>query len=285
MANGVEQQTAPMNLADFLPLAAGVALFAWWLLSTSLGRTALAGSKPRRNRVPVFAMLAPFLIWLVGPPLLRPLAGALVDQSEGPGSLIADHLAYSLGSVVAVVFILILVHLGFVRGVKGWGLRLRTVPHDLALAFANLLAVWPLMMGMIVLVMHLGKALSGEDFQIPQHGQLELITTSTSVPLQVMIVVMAVVVAPVIEEMLFRGLFQTMIRSHLDRPWLALATTAAMFAVIHLENPEHWPALFVLALGLGYAYEKSGSLLRPIFMHAMFNGLTIAIALAETHGG
>jgi membrane protease YdiL (CAAX protease family) len=30
---------------------------------------------------------------------------------------------------------------------------------------------------------------------------------------------------------------------------------------------------------MGYAYEKSGSLLRSIFIHLLFNGLTIAFAL------
>ena len=40
-------------------------------------------------------------------------------------------------------------------------------------------------------------------------------------------------------------------------------------------------ALFMLAMGLGYTYEKSGSLLQPIFMHALFNGVTVASALAE----
>ena len=43
----------------------------------------------------------------------------------------------------------------------------------------------------------------------------------------------------------------------------------------------HWPALFVLALGLGYAYEKSGSLFRPIFMHAMFNGIAMLSTMAS----
>jgi membrane protease YdiL (CAAX protease family) len=31
---------------------------------------------------------------------------------------------------------------------------------------------------------------------------------------------------------------------------------------------------------LGYAYEKSGSLFRPIFMHVFFNGMTMAFQLA-----
>jgi membrane protease YdiL (CAAX protease family) len=41
----------------------------------------------------------------------------------------------------------------------------------------------------------------------------------------------------------------------------------------------------MLALGLGYAYEKSGSLWRPIFMHALFNGITIATVLTQQPAG
>ncbi|MFC1763630.1 type II CAAX prenyl endopeptidase Rce1 family protein [Planctomycetota bacterium] len=31
---------------------------------------------------------------------------------------------------------------------------------------------------------------------------------------------------------------------------------------------------------MGYSYEKSGSLWRPIFIHALFNGVTVASHLA-----
>jgi membrane protease YdiL (CAAX protease family) len=47
---------------------------------------------------------------------------------------------------------------------------------------------------------------------------------------------------------------------------------------------SHGPSLFVLALGLGYTYEKSGSLLRPIFMHALFNGINVAGVLTQQPG-
>ena len=59
--------------------------------------------------------------------------------------------------------------------------------------------------------------------------------------------------------------------------------TSLLFASIH-EDVSHWPSLFVLALGLGYVYEKSGSLLRSIFMHALFNGINIAIVLTQPPG-
>ncbi|MFZ9024246.1 MAG: type II CAAX prenyl endopeptidase Rce1 family protein [Anaerohalosphaeraceae bacterium] len=49
------------------------------------------------------------------------------------------------------------------------------------------------------------------------------------------------------------------------------------FAILH--TPTHIPALFILSVGLGYAYERSGSLLRPILMHIFFNGLSITMTL------
>jgi membrane protease YdiL (CAAX protease family) len=87
-------------------------------------------------------------------------------------------------------------------------------------------------------------------------------------------------IAPTLEEMLFRGLFQSAIHSYTNRPWLSILLTSAIFAMVH-SNPGHWPALAVLSVGLGYSYEKSGSLFRPIIIHALFNAASIAAALTQ----
>ena len=97
---------------------------------------------------------------------------------------------------------------------------------------------------------------------------------------QILLAFVAVVVAPLIEETIFRGLFQTTLRSYLGRPWVAIIVTSVLFTAVH-ENLTHWPALFVLALGMGYSYEKTGSLWRPIFMHAIFNGMSVAAVMAQ----
>jgi hypothetical protein len=60
--------------------------------------------------------------------------------------------------------------------------------------------------------------------------------------------------------------------------WLSIAAGAALFAIAH-ANTGHWPALFILGVCLGYAYEKSGSLLRPVFIHSIFNAIMVASAL------
>ncbi len=278
------EQSATGITATHVVVLIGVGLFALWLFDTSLGRKALVNSKPRRNRMAPYTPLIPFFLWLMGVALLRPVAHAVVGTVEGWRSLFLDNLIFSAVSVATAGLILVIAGLDFARGLRGFGLRPRTIPKDAILAFLELLAIWPLVLAAITVTMALGqffwKYFWGKDFQMPQHEGLELIAQFPALPLQVLIIVLAVVIAPVVEEMLFRGLFQTVVRSYLRRPWPAIATTSLLFAMTH-ANPEHWPALFVLAMGLGYSYEKSGSLFRPILMHAMFNGITIASAVLE----
>jgi membrane protease YdiL (CAAX protease family) len=282
VSNGVEQPTTILTPMHGI-IVVGVALFATWLARTSLGYRALAGSKPRRHRMPLVMLFLPFLVWLLGPLSLQPTILLVTGPVQGWRLAFVSNLAMCLGFLAAVAVSLLLVHQDFVRGVKGWGLRPRTIPRDFGVALVDLLAVWPLVLAMIVLVMTAGKILRGPSYQIPRHEELELLTTTTHLSLRVLVIILAVVVAPLVEEILFRGLLQTMIRSYLNRPWLVIMITSVLFARVH-QNAEHWPALFVLAMGLGYAYEKSGSLWQPIFMHALFNGLTIASVLTEPPG-
>jgi membrane protease YdiL (CAAX protease family) len=95
-----------------------------------------------------------------------------------------------------------------------------------------------------------------------------------------LIVFTAVVVVPFVEELIFRGMIQTMLRSYITRPWPAIFLASLIFIIFH-ANPEHWFALFALSICLGYTYEKSGSLFRPIFVHALFNAMSVFAALNQ----
>ena len=268
---------------DVVTVGSGVALFAWWLLSTSLGRKSLAGSKPRRNCMAPFVPILLFIAWLLGVAALQSIAYSVAGPIEHWQVLFLGQLVYSVGSAAIIAVVLILAKLDFARGIKGLGLRLQTAPRDLGFAFLSLLAVWPLVLAAMSLTIVVTRMLYGQEYRIPQHEALKMITESPAVPLQVLLLIVAVGVAPVVEEMLFRGLFQTTIRSYSGRPWLAIVLTSVLFASIHVDK-SHWPSLFMLALGLGYTYERSGSLLRPIFMHAMFNGISIATVLTQRPG-
>jgi len=60
-------------------------------------------------------------------------------------------------------------------------------------------------------------------------------------------------------------------------PWQSIFIASIIFSILH--PLMHLPALLILSVCMGYAYERSGSLLRPIFIHLFFNAVTIAFAL------
>ena len=154
-------------------------------------------------------------------------------------------------------------------------MRLRGVGHDFCFAAVNLLTTWPLVLVMILVVTWIGQHLpNGKGFQIEPHPGLKQMMDHPRGLLLVLLIVMATVMAPISEELIFRGILQSLVRGYTERPWLSIAVTSCVFASVH-GNPTHWPALFVLSLGLGYSYEKSQALWRPIFMHAFFNGVTV----------
>ena len=86
---------------------------------------------------------------------------------------------------------------------------------------------------------------------------------------------MAVGVAPIFEEILFRGIALPL----LARRWgvaPAVVAVSAFFAVIHLHVPSLVP-LFIIAVSFSLGYLYTGSLLAPVVMHALFNGVNLWI--------
>jgi len=88
---------------------------------------------------------------------------------------------------------------------------------------------------------------------------------------------MIVVMAPLLEELLYRGMLYRFLKSRMNN-LLALTLSSLLFAAMHANLLKLVP-LFLLGMLLGRAYEKSGSILVPIFMHAFFNLNTVLILL------
>jgi len=280
----LRQLTRGINIDHLIGLV-GIAIFATWLLRTSLGRRSLVDSQPRRNSMAPYVPFIAFVAWFLGIFVVQSVIDSFIRPVEGDSKVFQDQAVYCGAAVLTVIgLILPLAQVHFARGLKGFGLRIRTIPKDLGAALVNLVAVWPLVLGAIVATTLIGQLISqwvwGQNFEMPQHEALKEMTEHPAMALQILLIVLAVAVAPLTEEMIFRGLFQTMIRSYLGRPWLAITMTSVLFAMVH-GNLTHWPALFVLSLGLGYSYEKSGSLFRPIFIHSLFNGMAVLASLAE----
>jgi membrane protease YdiL (CAAX protease family) len=53
--------------------------------------------------------------------------------------------------------------------------------------------------------------------------------------------------------------------------WLAIFGTSLIFAMFH--PAWMWPPIFVLSLGLGYVYERTGNLWAAITIHCLFNSM------------
>lgn len=91
------------------------------------------------------------------------------------------------------------------------------------------------------------------------------------------VLAMAVVVAPVAEEMIFRGYLYPVGKKYFGA-FVSMAATSLLFAVLH-GHLGSIPALFTLAMCLGLTYEKSGTLMVPMIMHAVFNAISVTAIL------
>lgn len=272
-----------MEYTELIICLAGLALLACWLLRTSLGRKALDNSRPRRNDMPYYLPLIPFFFAFGVVPIAAAAAHKLTRDFPDWQSSFVDNIILSAGAALTAGIIIILARAHFARRLKGFGLNLRTLPRDLLAAPLYLLAAWPLIMAAVWLTVNIVQHTSDPEYQIRQHQQLELATKHPEPALLVVIFVAAVSIVPVFEELLFRGLIQSMVRSFFRagrQVWVAIALSSGLFAIMH-EDPGHWPALFVLGACMGYAYEKSGSLWRPIFIHAIFNATSVIATMSK----
>jgi len=259
---------------------AGAGFLGYWLLKTSLGRKSLVDSVPRRNNMPAYLPFLPLLIYLGFFPAAVEMTVLIIGDMPKWQKAFVENLVTIAGAIAIMVIILFLVRSSFARRLKGFGLNPRTIGKDFGIAAINYLSVWPVVMVMIILTIEAGKLFIGPDFKIEQHREIEFLTKHQQLPLIITVLFSAVIIAPIFEEMIFRGLFQTMLRSFSGKVWLSIIITSVFFVLTH-KNLEHWPALFVLSVGMGYSYEKSGSLFRPIFIHAFFNATSVISTLTQ----
>jgi len=259
----------------------GLGLLGYWLLTTSLGKKALADSVPRRNNVPGYMPVVLLLIWFGPVQMATLIAQELTADPKSWQGVLVSKVVFCIAATATGVFIILLARAHFARRLNGFGINIRTIFRDIPAAFANLLAVCPLMYVAIRLTMFLGEYFQGGEYQMQRHEELQLVAARPELPVRIVILVATAIVVPVLEELMFRGFLQTTIRSFIkaaNAPWLAIAITSWLFAMLHADA-SHWPALFLLGACMGYSYEKSGSLFRPIFIHAIFNATSVVAAM------
>jgi len=141
----------------------------------------------------------------------------------------------------------------------------------------------------------LGPALFGMGFVLPAFGLHYISQTvlaqlghepvvqeavqmvmATEHPVEVGLQVVSVVImAPIAEELLFRGILYNTIK-HTGYPIAGMIISAALFALVHGSLALMLP-LFVMGFALAWVYEKSGSIIAPMMMHATFNAINFSL--------
>ncbi len=93
------------------------------------------------------------------------------------------------------------------------------------------------------------------------------------------ILLSGVIIQPACEEFLFRGFFYGVWKRYLH-PLAAGFLACLLFAAFHTSLTA-FGGLFVLAVCLNLAYERTGSLLVPIGMHALFNFASLSVLFLQ----
>lgn len=158
-----------------------------------------------------------------------------------------------------------------------FGLRNLSPPVALGIAALSILAVWVVIFVVFNFLKEyaFGGAWPDESVQ----RTVETFRTSGSLSYKILLGIVAVIIAPLTEEVIFRGFLYGVVKRFTDR-WFSTFFTALFFAAVHQHVGGLFP-LFVLAIGLAIAYEATGCLLVPIFMHAIFNGFNIGAMILQ----
>ncbi len=179
--------------------------------------------------------------------------------------------------VLWLVACLVVAGLTFRNGLsRGLGLSLRHWIFDTGRGVIAYLAVLPMCLTLYWLVGYFYPRTPQDAHVLLRYFQ------EVSLAGKVLIVFSAVVLAPLAEEVFFRGLMQSMFRRVLRQPWVAILVTAAFFTLFHnLDQWKDMPALFALAVALGYNYERCGRLGPSILIHALFNAVNLWLSCQQ----
>lgn len=82
--------------------------------------------------------------------------------------------------------------------------------------------------------------------------------------------------APFVEEVVFRGAVLRQLLAIMRHKWAAIAVSALIFALIHL-NPAQMPYAFLAGLFLGWLYSRTRSILPGVVFHWVNNTLIYII--------
>ncbi len=250
-----------------------------------LSRRAFEDAPPRDGELGWGDLLATVGLLLLGPALVATIVARMQDAglvtAEEPQATLASMLAAQVGAAPVLIYLVVRVTAVVKGGLRTFGFG---CPRPGATALRTSAAIL-LAIPLTFCTMQVSGWLAFNILDLPTpvlaHKALEAFYAAPWGPTRVGMIISAVVLASVIEETVFRGMMQTaLVQSGLVGRWPAILIVSALFAFVHsVVAPHALPALFVLAVGLGWLYERSRSLWAPIALHAVFNAINLGVAL------
>jgi len=274
-------------------VAIGVVVLGVWIIRCFARprRLLLLNTPARPNRLNIIHIVVVFLAMQVAMALAtEALRGVLAEPATatqpaatapaGPASEAEPdpRLGQAAGMLASLTWLaagLAVAHVTFRhRLVRGLGLSMRHWMCDSARGVVGYFAILPVCVGLFVLSRSISEWLG---FPLRIHPVL-VHFGGQELGWQIVAAVNAVVLAPLAEEVFFRGLLQSLLRRVLHGPRAAIVATSIFFALIHAPaEPQAVPSLFALSLAMGYNYERTGRLVSPIVIHAIFNAVALLL--------
>lgn len=267
-----------LNIVNWVLVGGGGVVVAisvgYWLLKVR--RNPLADVSDVPNQLLPETVLLPVLVWLI----VGGLCGMLAERRFGDDPPVVAMLwTGNAAQLAGAVACLLIAARFFDGGTRRFLLGHGRIAHDVGCASAYLLAaiaVCPL-----VAVSTLWVITSIDpNYAVFEHQVIDALRSGDIPPW--LLWVGAAIIAPIAEECFFRGVLQTYLVKLLHRRWAAILTTGILFGVVHAggsdaPQPHVVPAMTVLGIMLGVLYARSGALIAPIALHALFNLKTLAM--------
>ena len=234
------------------------------------------------------AGLGSFLLLVVCGLIAAMLASTLIPQeaveARTPRAVLLLMLAGWGGQAMALALLL---GKGAIRPARadGGGFRRRTPAAAVVIGLLGLAIFWPLTNMANVLGALTQEAVTGVAPSGLAHGLLPMLIEAGPSPWTWGIVAAVIVGPAVFEEILYRGLLQESLRrSGLGRTrgaWAAISLSSGVFVLMHVGavDVHALPALFVLSMGFGWAFARTGTLTACVTMHLLFNAGNLLFAV------
>ncbi|MHC4266971.1 MAG: lysostaphin resistance A-like protein [Planctomycetota bacterium] len=181
-------------------------------------------------------------------------------------------------NIATCFYIFHIVQAGYGLPVSSLGLKVYNWKSDILIGLKHYLIVLPLIIASGFIVNYFLRIVGIEP---EQQDIINNIMSEDSLGVLTFMFFFGTLAAPIVEELLFRGFIQTALRITFSKTQ-AIFISGFVFALIHW-NFHVFLQIFILGLLLAYLFEKTGSLVAPIFVHICHNTTTLVLLVSFKH--